>query len=372
MLVPTPSRNVNKATRRKYKGCKTEHRYKGKLTIRRFPMFAEANNSILKGLRYIFVNINHFFRALSLKGIDCIFCTSTPPTTALVASFLKKIKKIGLVYNVQDVFPDSLVATGLTTKKSLLWKIGNKMESFIYRNADRIIVISEDFRQNLLAKGVPEDKIRVVYNWVDQSVVKPIAKNNNTLYEEFDIPKDIFTVVYAGNMGHAQNIEIILNVAEQLSEYNIQFILFGKGPLKDKIEKEIQAVNLNNIRFLPFQPYEKVAQVYSLGDIGIVSCKKGLGGSAMPSKTWSIMASGTAVIASFDEGELKEIIERYDCGLYSKAEDADSLKNAILTYFNNPALCKKHGDNGVKAVQNNYSREIGTSNYLEIIQEICK
>lgn len=372
MLVPRPSRNVDAAVSRKYKGLREEHKYGDKLVIHRFPMFSESNNSVLKGLRCLLVNINHFFRALFVKDVDCIFCTSTPPTTALAASLLKQFKKTKFIYNVQDIFPDSLVATGLSKKSSILWKAGNMMQTYIYKHADRIVVISEDFRRNLLAKGVPDEKIRVVYNWVDQAIVKPIEKKDNCLYDDFGIPKDIFTVVYAGNMGHAQNIDIILEVAKQLSEYNIQFLLFGKGPLKDTFEKEVMAHNLRNVRFLPFQPYEKAGHVYSMGDIGVVSCKKGLGGSAMPSKTWSIMAAGTAVIASFDDGELKEIIESCDCGLYSRAEDAESLKKAILTYFNDRDLCRRHGNNGVAAVKEKFSRQNGTSKYLETIQEICK
>ena len=374
MLTPTPSRNVDKLIHKQYKdkSRKNEYRYGGKLVIYRFSMFQESHSCLLRTLRYLLVNINHFFRGLNATDIDCIFCTSTPPTTALVAALLKKIKKTQFVYNVQDIFPDSLVATGLSKKGSLIWKIGHKMESYIYRNADKIIVISEDFRQNLLNKGVPDEKIRVVYNWVDQSIVKPVAKKDNYLYDKLGISRDIFTVVYAGNMGYAQNIDIILTVAKQLTEYKIQFLLFGKGPLKGKFEKEVKSLKLKNVHFLPFQSYEKVGHVYSMGDVGIVSCKKGFGGSAMPSKTWSIMASGTAVIANFDEGELKNIVETCNCGSFSKAEDADSLRTTILTYFNNPTLCKSNGNNGIRAVKENFSREAGTAKYLEIIQEIYK
>ena len=371
MLVPSPTRGVDNGTRKKYQSQKVEYKFNKRLKINRFPLFKEYQSSLLKGFRYLLVNLNHLIRGLFVRNVDCIFCTSTPPTTGIIAALLKKVKRVRFVYNLQDIFPDSLVALGCRNKKSFLWWIGRRIESFIYKNADAIIVISEDFRKNLLSKGVSDEKIHVVYNWVDQNVVKPVKKEDNTLYKLFDIPKDKFTVVYAGNMGHAQNIQIIIETAKQLSNCDIQFLLFGKGPLKEKIE-EVKKAGLDNIYFLPFQPYEKVSSVYGMGNVAIVSCKKGLGGSAMPSKTWSIMASGTAVIANFDPGELKDIIEKYECGMYTEAENTESFKDAILKYYENADLCRTQGENGVATVTEYFSREIGTKKYLEIIQKICR
>lgn len=154
-----------------------------------------------------------------------------------------------------------------------------------------------------MAKGVPEEKIEVIYNWVDTDAIQPIAKEDNPLFEEFGIDRTKFTVVYAGNLGNAQNIDIILEGAKMLPQ--VQFVVFGTGGLEDEIRVRIAHEHLDNVRLLPLQPYERVSQVYSLGDVCIVSCKAGLGGSAMPSKTWSIMSCARPVLASFDEGELK-------------------------------------------------------------------
>lgn len=101
-----------------------------------------------------------------------------------MAVFIKKCRKIPFVYNLQDIFPDSLVGTGMTKKGSFLWRIGRIIENFTYRNADKIIVISEDFKRNIMAKGVPEEKIEVIYNWIDENEVVPIAKDVNPLYHE--------------------------------------------------------------------------------------------------------------------------------------------------------------------------------------------
>ncbi len=97
---------------------------------------------------------------------------------------VKKFRHIPIVYNLQDVFPDSLVGTGLAKKGGLLWKIGRVIENFTYRNADKIIVISEDFKRNIMAKGVPEEKIEVIYNWVDENAIVPVKEEDNDLFDE--------------------------------------------------------------------------------------------------------------------------------------------------------------------------------------------
>ena len=205
------------------------------------------------------------------------------------------------MYMCQDIFPDSLAGTGLAKKGGLLWKIGSCIANRIYRSADKIIVISQDFKKNLLAKGVPEEKIEVIYNWVDENAVQPVAKAENPLYEEFGLSREAFTVVYAGNLGNAQNIGIILEAAKRFNENEnenenekqaVQFVIFGTGGLEEEIRRRIVEEGLTNVRLLPLQPYERVSQVYSLGDACVVSCKEGLGGSAMPSKTWTIMSCG--------------------------------------------------------------------------------
>ena len=117
-------------------------------------------------------------------------------------------------------------------KDGLLWKIGRVIENFTYRNSDKIIVISEDFKRNIMAKGVPEEKIEIIYNWVDEQAVVPIFKADNPLYDEFGINRSKFTIIYAGNLGNAQNIDIIMDAAAEMqAKPDVQFISFGSGGL---------------------------------------------------------------------------------------------------------------------------------------------
>ena len=383
LYVPTPSRGISIEERNKYKKLKHEELSNGYLNVHRFSMFAEGKNPIVRALRYTLCWIKQFNRGLFAKNINCVFLASTPPIQGVLGGMLKKFKKTPFVYNLQDIFPDSLVGTGLAKKDGLLWKIGRVIENFTYRNADKIIVISQDFKRNIMAKGVPEEKIEVIYNWVDENAIIPVKDEENELFEEFGISREKFRVVYAGNLGNAQNIEIIVEAAKRLKDKgNIEFVIFGTGGLEDEIKAAKEKNQLDNLKILPLQPYERVAKVYGLGHVCIVACKPGLGGAAMPSKTWSIMSSGRGVLANFDEGELKEILDGGSafrqaqgprpCGVFTKAGDLEGFVAAIEELSQQPERCAEMGRNGRQFILENLTREVGTRRYVEVIKSMAR
>ena len=373
LYAPIPTRGVSEEVRQEYKNRSIEQWYDGKMIVHRFSMYAEGKNPILRALRYVLCWCKHFYYGWRAKDIDLIYLASTPPIQGVLGGLLKKIKKVPFVYNLQDIFPDSLAGTGLAKKGGLLWKIGRVIENFTYRNADKIIVISEDFKRNIMAKGVPEDKIVVIYNWVDEETVFPIEKKDNVLFDELDIDRNTFNIVYAGNLGNAQNVRILLETANLLKDYkDIKFIIFGTGGLELEYKSLADNLELTNLQFFPIQPYEKVSQVYGIGDVCVVSCKEGLGGSAMPSKTWSIMSSGRPVLANFDEGDLKNILENNNCGIFTKAGDKEAFKQAIMDLYNDRERCKQLGKNGREFILKNLTRAVGTQKYVDVIKSFDK
>lgn len=366
-----PTRGLSDEEYAEYKNRKEEMMYDGKLRVHRFPMYREGKNPVLRAMRYSFNWIIQLWYGLTEKNVDCVYLESTPPIQGLLGSLLKIFRKIPFVYCLQDIFPDSLAGTSLAKKGGLLWKIGRVIEDFTYKHADKIIVISEDFKKNIMAKGVPEEKIEVVYNWVDENAVVPVTKEDNPLFDEFGISRDKFHVVYAGNLGNAQNIDIIIDAANVLKEENnVEFLIFGTGGLKDQFVAKVNDLKLDNVKFFPLQPMERVSQVYGLGDVCVVSCKPGLGGAAMPSKMLSIMSAGRAVVASFDKGELTYILENHKCGMYAPAGDADAFAELIKHLAQNREECKAMGENARKLILQKFTKAYGTSRYVEIIKSL--
>ena len=299
-----------------------------------------------------------------------MFIASTPPIQGALAGLVKKFNHIPIVYNLQDIFPDSLAGTGLANKGGLLWKIGRVIENFTYRNADKIIVISEDFKKNIMAKGVPEDKIVVIYNWVDQNAVVDVPREKNVLFERYGLDRNKFYVTYNGNIGLTQNMDMLLEVAKSLeANEDIQFVLVGNGAYLEQVKQIVKERNITNVHLLPFQPYEEISHVFSLGDVSLVISKPGVGENSVPSKTWSIMSASRPVLANFDENELKTIIEKNNCGIFTKAGDKVAFTDAILKLYNDRELCKEMGKNGRKFVMENLTKEVGTQKYVEVIKQ---
>ena len=373
LYTPMPTRGINDEDCLKYKKIRKERLYKDRMHVYRFSMFKENRGVVLRTIRYVLCFMKQLWFGLRTKDVDVVYLVSTPPIQGLIGALLKKIRKVPFVYNLQDIFPDSMVGAGMTRENSLLWKIGRKIENFTYRHADKIIVISEDFRQNLLKKGVPSSKIEVVYNWVDSDAVHPVNEQDNILFEELGVSRaGKFRVVYAGNFGLAQNIDVIIDTAEMLQQYSdIQFLLFGQGETYDSYKEEVAEKRLNNIVFHPLQSVDKVKYVYSIGNLGVVSCKPGIGKGAFPSKTWSILATGVPVIANYDEDtDLQCVLTNNKLGMFSQSGNSNQMAEAILQMYKDPLLCREYGRNAREYVLKNVSREVSVKEYVRIIKEV--
>lgn len=369
LYTPSPTRGVDDKVRCEYKRRKKEIMYNGMMEVNRFSMFSEGKNPIIRALRYTLCWCKQFFYGCRAKEISLIYLVSTPPIQGVMGGLLKKIKKVPFVYNLQDIFPDSLVGTGLAKKGGILWKIGRIIEDFTYRNADKIIVISEGFKRNIMAKGVPEEKIVVVYNWVDEEAVKHISREENKLFDKYNLDRSKFYVTYSGNIGLTQNMDMLLEVAKELeAESDIHFVLIGEGAYKEKVKEIIQEKQIRNVTLLPFQPYEDISHVFSLGDVGLVISKPGVGENSVPSKTWSILSASSPVLVNFDENELKDIIDKHQCGIFTKAGDKTAFKEAILRLYQHRDLCRELGYNGRQFILKNLTKTAGTQKYVDVIK----
>lgn len=373
VYVPSPSRGLDDAVRKQYKRRKTEVLHGGRIIIHRFPMIIERKSFIHRALRYLLCNISGYFHGIKEKDVDIVLCSSTPPTqgmlSALVAKKLSKKngKKTPFIYNLQDVFPDSLVNAGFAHKGGLLWKIGRKIEDYTYKNADKIIVISNSIKRNIMEKGVPEEKIEVISNWIDLDSVHPIERKDNSLITEFNLDPNKFIVVYAGNFGAAQGADIVLKAAKELvEEKDIQFVIFGGGPYFEDAKKE--AEGLKNVFIHGLMSQERISEVYSLGYVALITCKAGTGKAGMPSKTWSIMACNTPIIASFDtDSDLADVIRDSEAGCCVEPENVQALAEAILIQFTAWKNGSSEKSDLRTYVENNASKKVCVERYIDCI-----
>jgi hypothetical protein len=275
-------------------------------------------------LQYVF-NCRKYLKAHS----DSVAVFNQSSTVAGFMSFFVKsiIPKARLTYNVQDVFPENGFYIGKI--RGVIYKILSAEQRYAYRHADQIITISEDMKRLLVEKGAKSEKVEVIYNWSYQDeTYKQDAVYSDKIASI--LRKDKLNVVYAGNIGTMQNVEIITNAAKlMLDETDIHFHIFGDGLYKEKIQKE--ANGMENVSFWPMQPSELAPSIYSMADINIIPLAPNIYRTALPSKTATCIACQKPIVFCIGTSSVfGRQISKQEGFIVTEAADAIGLKNAIL------------------------------------------
>jgi glycosyltransferase involved in cell wall biosynthesis len=342
------------------------------IVLRHFNPFSRKLGFIMKVLEYITFCFWSIYDSLKyIWNADIIFVYSNPPLIALPLSFFKLIKKISIIYNIQDLFPNSAVGVGMI-KKDFLIKILRYLEKITYEKIDVAAVICEHFAEHV-KKISQKTRIEIISNWVDIDNIKYVPPIYNELFNELNLTGK-FVVSYAGNIGYAQNIDIVVDAAYQLRDFkNIKFVIIGEGQYENNIKRRIKMAGIDNLIMTHMRPIEMVSKVYSIADVSLVTTRKGLGYSAVPSKTWTIMACGRPIIACIDEeSELSKILIRNNLGLVVPPDNPNKLADAILMLYKNESLRKKLSNNERLYVERHLSRKMLTKKYDFLIKEMVK
>lgn len=371
VIVPFPSRGITTKEINKEKKEHTIIKYNGRVNVHRIKASNEKGGLARRFIRYTLTNFRQYYKAKELfqtKSFDVIYADATPPTQAIVCIQLAKKFSKPFVYRIGDLFPDNLVSMGILNRDSLVFKVIESIQRNVLKGSTRISVVSNNIKDILTNKGVSETKIDVIYDWVDSTKFYKVSKDKNSLYDIFGIKRESFVVTYAGNLGLAQGLEVIIQTAAILRD--IDFVFIGSGAGEEDYKTLVKEMGLQNVFFFPMQPLEKVSEVYSFGDICLVTCKKGTGTNALPSKVWTIMSTGGTLIAAFDLGsELEKIINGNDCGLCVEPENPQVLSEAIMKIKNNPDQARRYGDNARRYLVNNKDAQLMMSKInMELIE----
>jgi len=356
-----------------------DQRYKGKLFLRERMNKIKAirllsisfirHIPVIRGLDQFLLSVIFFLGGINSGKQDVILTYSPPLPLGISAYLLGKIKRAPFIFNVQDIFPQSVIDLGLLKSKVLI-KISEAMEKFIYKKARYITVHSEGNRKNIISKNIDPKKVIVLHNWVDTDLIKPIKNQNNSFRAKNNL-KDRFVVSFAGIMGFAQGLDVVINCAELLKSYkDILFLLIGDGIKKNGLIKRANDLNLDNIKFLPLQSKEVYPLVLEASDICLVTLNKSVITPVVPSKLLSIMASGRPVVASMNlDGDTPKIIKNAKCGFYIEAGNSEQLSEVILKLYNNSEIGVEFGRNGRKYAETHFSRKICIKKYEKLFSK---
>jgi colanic acid biosynthesis glycosyl transferase WcaI len=275
------------------------------------------------------------------EDADAVLAMSPPLTLGLTGWVVARARSAALVLNVQDVFPDIAVELGLLRRPRLI-AAGRRLERWCYDHADVITVLSEDLRENVAVKT--RSPVNVVPNFVDTEWIRPLDEENS-YRREFGLEGKT-VVMYAGNVGLSQSLDIVVDAAAALAyEEDLVFVINGGGAARSGLER--RAAGLANLRFVDMQPEDRLPEVLAAGDIHLVPLKRGLARSSVPSKMYSILAAARPFVAGVDEGsEVARVVDRSGAGIAVPPEDAEALAKAIRMLLDSPESAARMGAAG--------------------------
>ncbi len=338
------------------------------IRVIRVKTFIAANKGfLLRIIDFISFMWMAFFAGLFPKKPDIIISTSPQFFCAISGWMLAKIRGKPFIFELSDLWPDSIMAvTGM--KKNLLIRAVEKMELFLYRQSAAVIALTRAFKQNLINRGIVADKIHIIRNGVDLHRYNPQAKDS-LLLKQYAL-EDKFIVGYIGTHGMAHALMNVVHSASILMNQcpQITFVLIGDGAEKEALMLKAQQLALNNIIFIASQAKNILPKFWALCDVALIHLKNSVVfESVIPSKIFEAMAMGLPLLFSGPSGEASQIIAQHQAGVCISAEDPQELADAVIYLNQDRDLLKQFATNSKNAAPL-YQREYQAQEVINVLK----
>jgi glycosyltransferase involved in cell wall biosynthesis len=330
----------------------------------------ERSRLSLRALNYVTFLAGALRQGLAASRPDVVLCMTDPPMLGAAAVAIARRHRAPLVVVSEDVFPEIATALGRLRNPlvvaALRWIVG-----FYLRRADRIVAIGETMRRRLEEKGAPAERIRVIPNWVDTSQLVPLPRENDWAQEKRLQGK--FVVMHSGNVGHAQDLDSLVLAANRLRDLeDLVVVIVGHGARRAEVKALADRLQLDNVRFLPYQPRERLSESLSAANVHVVGLAPGLAGFVVPSRLYGVLAVARPVIAAVDaESETAHIVTSAECGIHVPPASPEQLADAIRDCYAGRVDLERLGRNGREYVEREGDRPVALARYRELLGEVA-
>ncbi len=373
VLTTTPHYNLIESTlikqplKSKFFGIFYESDFNG-IRVIHVPL-KKYKSTIIRILSFIYWHFLSLIIGLSIKKIDFILSPSPPLSIGLISILIAKKNRAKFIYNVQEIYPDLLIKNG-ALKSNIIIKSLKWLEKYVYNYASAVITIDQKFYDQIVDRFNEKDKLKIVPNFVDTELYKPISK-------EIELPnpfkKDPHKVrlLYAGNIGFYQDWEPVLFAAKKLIDTNIEFWIIGEGVKKEYLIKEVKKHNLSNIKVLPYQDRELMPMINSFADIHFISISKEMEQEGFPSKVYTIMAcSKPMIVITGENTPLFNFLKSLNCSILISENRNEEFVRAINELANNETQKEELAQNGYNIIQQYYTKEKVVAKYLNLFKNL--
>lgn len=345
-----------------FHGIKVYHVYQKK--YKQFP---------LRVLGFIYWHFISFLIGLKQKNISFILSPSPPLTIGFVSILLGWFKSAKVAYNVQEIYPDFLINQG-SLKSRFLINVLKWLERFVYNHSHAVITIDALFYKTIRDRVHERKKLRIVPNFVDTALYT-FTDGSQILDPKLFPGKPVLKVMYAGNIGYAQDWEPLFYAAEALKDEPIEFWIIGEGVLRESIQQYIIQKELNNIHLLSYQPRTYMPAIVSYADIHFIFMNPDMDEQGFPSKVYTIMSCGKPLLViSGKQTPLYHFLEDKQCAFLIDGTDRRERHQMLVTTLREQLADRNNleqmGLNGCKIIQESYSKEVVVRQYISLIKEM--
>lgn len=342
------------------------------IQITRVPIYPNHNQSALKRiLNYASFALSSLIYCLfRAKSADILYAYHPPLTVGITASIVRLFRRMAVVYDIQDMWPDTISATGMLNNAQAL-RVVDFLCCWVYRRVDHIVVLSPGFKRLLIQRGVPATKISLIYNWADEvSLTGPVAE----LPAELSRP-GVFHILFAGNMGKAQALDTVLKAALMLEQLGtkICWVMLGEGVELERLKSEAHRQKVTSVMFLPSVPMTHVGAYLQAADALLVHLRKDpLFEITIPSKTQAYMAAGKPLLMAV-EGDAADLVRQSCGGVVADSESAEALALAAQTlYLKSADDLAAMGQRARTYYQKYLSLKVGVQRFSDLFKELAR
>jgi colanic acid biosynthesis glycosyl transferase WcaI len=306
-----------------------------------------------------FVGLRALFAGRFWRRVDGVLAMSPPLTLGLIGWHTKLFRGGKLVFNIQDVFPDAAVETGAISNQRVI-AAASWLERVSYQRSDSVVLLSDDLANNVQRKLDQKfhKRIKVIPNFVDTQAIVPMSRLTN-YRRELGIDESL-VVMYAGNVGFSQSLELMVEAARVLP--NVVFVINGEGAARKSLEAKAHA--LNNVKFGDYQDASRLSEVLATGDLHVVPLRRGLGSVSVPSKTYSILAAGRPICAAIDSNtEVPRILAAANAGVCVEPDNQEAFISALTAMISDRKSLEEMGASGRKWVEGHASAQSVAQRY---------
>jgi colanic acid biosynthesis glycosyl transferase WcaI len=323
----------------------------------------------MRSLNYVTYLLQTLRASFMVKRPDAVLCMTDPPILADVGMIIAKRFRVPLVVTSQDVFPEIAIELGRLENPALVAMLRGLVHFYLKR-ADRVVAIGETMRARLEAKGTPPERLTVIPNWVQTSVLTPQSRESDWA-KEHDL-EGRFVVMHSGNVGHAQNLDALVRAATFLRDLDdLAIVVIGAGARRNALMELTERLDADKVRFLPYQSREELPYSLSAADVHVVGLAAGLSGYVVPSRLYGILSVGRPVIIAADpESESAQIVDRVGSGVVVPPGRPELLAGAIRAAHDGVYDLAEMGRLGREYAVTEADRAVAIERYRTLLHEV--